>query len=189
MLRLLRLLHVITILWLGLASWSTRAAEGGSRCSRLAAEGIRLSDAGEATPALPILEEAQRCKPNPRLLLHIGQCQLQLGQLDEALGSFRTAREQAGSDSDVAKVAALGIANVEKARAVAEPAPPPPEPEVKERPEEKRPQEPLYKRWWLWTAVGGAAALILVGSIAGTWPRLPDDSSAERISFSLTARF
>lgn len=43
-------------------------------------------------------------------------------------------------------------------------------------PREHKPRRPAwYRRWWVWTAVGGVAATtIIVGSVAGTWQRWPD---------------
>lgn len=42
---------------------------------------------------------------------------------------------------------------------------------------ESGPHLPLYRRWWLWTTVGVAAAgIIVTGVIVGTWPRVPTGS-------------
>jgi hypothetical protein len=33
---------------------------------------------------------------------------------------------------------------------------------------------PLYKKWWFWTLVGGAAGLVAVGTAIGVSSREPD---------------
>lgn len=35
-------------------------------------------------------------------------------------------------------------------------------------------ETPLYKKWWLWTAVGAGAGIIIIGLAAGLAPRRPD---------------
>ncbi len=36
------------------------------------------------------------------------------------------------------------------------------------------PPTPVYKKWWLWTAVGAIVAGATVGIVVGTWPRTPN---------------
>lgn len=52
------------------------------------------------------------------------------------------------------------------------------------RPIEK-PQKPLHKRWWLWTAVGGAVvAMVIVGvATAYATPRSPHYSNLQLVNF------
>jgi len=198
----LRFLRLVPLLVLGMIASATVSAQAADRCTRLRDEGIRLHEAGDAKHALPKLEEAQRCRPAARLLLYIGLSQRELGKLDDALTSFKRAKEGAGDDSQLAELADRGIADVEAQRS-SQPRPQPAEPkpvEVKPLPTPaptaepaapvaKLPEVPLYKRWWLWAIVGGVAAVAVAGSVAGTWPKLPDEMTASRVPFALTVRF
>ena len=198
----LRYLPIAQLVLLGAIACASFSAQAADRCTRLRDEGIRFHEAGDSKHALPKLEEAQRCRPNARLLLYIGLSQRKLDKLDEALISLKRAKEQAGDDAQLAELAERGIAELETQRGSR-----PPPSHVEEKPVEvkplptpaastepagpvaKLPEPPLYTRWWLWTAVGVAATAVVAGVVVGTWPRLPDEMTAERIPFALTVRF
>jgi tetratricopeptide (TPR) repeat protein len=199
-----RLRRSALLVLIGLLACTTLSAQAADRCTRLRDEGIRLHEAGDAKRALPKLEEAQRCRPAARLLLYIGLSQRELGKLDEALASFKHAKAGAGDDTQLIELADSGIADIEAQRglqprtltAEAKPVEVKPLPTAaptteSQAPVAKLPEAPLYKRWWLWAAVGGAALALGVtaGAIVGTWPRLPSEMTAQRVPFALTVRF
>ena len=199
-----RFFRFVPMLVLGMIASTTVSAQAADRCTRLRDEGIRLHEAGDAKHALPKLEEAQRCRPAARLLLYIGLSQRELGKLDEALTSFKRAKDGAGDDAQLAELADRGIADVEAQRGSqprtqpAEPKPvevkPLPTPAATAEPAApvaKLPEVPVYKRWWLWVFVGGAAVALgaTTGAVVGTWPRLPNEMTAQRIPFALTVRY
>jgi len=107
-----RFLRWVPLLVLGLLASATICAQATDRCTRLRDEGIRLHEAGDAKHALPKLEEAQRCRPAAQMLLYIGLSQRELGKLEEALTSFKRAKEGAGDDVQLAELADRGIADV-----------------------------------------------------------------------------
>lgn len=72
--------------------------------------------------------------------------------------------------------------------AAVETAPPPPQPQVvEEKPAPKKDEStPLYKKWWLWTAVGGVvvvAVAVGVGVAASTPNNAPTPVGAYTLSF------
>lgn len=192
------------VLVLGIIAGVTVSAQAADRCMRLRDEGIRLHEAGDAKRALPKLEEAQRCRPAARLLLYIGLSQRELGKLDDALTSFKRAKDGASDDTQLAELAHRGIADIEAQRGSqsrtqpvapkpveVKPLPAPATTVEPAAPVAKLPEVPLHKRWWLWVIVGGAAVALgaTTGAVVGTWPRLPNEMTAQRIPFALTVRY
>ena len=183
---------------------ATVSAQAADRCTRLRDEGIHLHETSDAKHALPKLEEAQRCRPAARLLLYIGLSQPELGKLDDALTSFKRAKDGASDDTQLVELAASGIADIEAQRGSqprtqpvevkpveVKPLPTPATTAEPAAPVAKLPEVPLYKRWWLWVIVGGAAVALgaTAGAVVGTWPRLPNEMTAQRIPFALTVRY
>jgi hypothetical protein len=48
----------------------------------------------------------------------------------------------------------------------------------------KAPEPPLYRKWWLWTAVGAAVAVIVVGAAVGGAP--PRDAAIPQTALGNT---
>jgi tetratricopeptide (TPR) repeat protein len=173
------------------------AAVGGSAVAKSEsgpkAEARRRFDAGmahynlrEYKPAIDEFQAAYRLRPEPVLLYNLGQAYRLLDDPEQALYFYRAYLrndERAPNRADVeARIEALQTA-LEQKRAAAQPAPKPSPPVVAPAPapsmpavaqadrrNDKAAPVPLYKRWWLWTAVGvvaaGAAAGIAVGVTA-----------------------
>ena len=132
-----------------------------------AAAGARLYRDGKLEAALAELTAAYFARPDPALLLALGRCHLALGAEDAAAFFFRGYLEQAGAGADRTEVERLlAEAQARKAaRAAASSA-------AASRP----PAKPIYRRWWLWTTLGVAAAGAGIGLAAGLVPRpLPVD--------------
>jgi tetratricopeptide (TPR) repeat protein len=132
---------------------------------------------GEYAQALDSFKEAYRNFESPIFLFNIAQCERQLNHKQEAIRFYRQyladakdatnrdevqqiiAKLQSALDEERAAAAKPPQGTIESAPPVTPPpstsnattltasAPPPP------------PPTPVYKKWWLWTAVGGAVAI------------------------------
>lgn len=156
--------------------------------------GLKHYNLSQWQPALEAFQAAYFARPDPALLFNIGQCQRQLADYRNAANSFRAfLREQPNiGATQRAQVEALLIQMeqaLQEARAnqppqgVVSPAPEPSATATTAAPApatttttpaaEQTPttsdapvvgKRPLYKKWWLWTAVGG---VLVVGVAVG----------------------
>ena len=144
----------------------------------------KLLDEAHWAEALPEFERSYELSRYPALLYKIALCQDQLGQHAAALARYRQYLvEDPGSERRAGvegRVAALAH-EVEAAPALQAAT----APSVVAAPAKK----PLYKRWWLWTVVGVAAAGVAVG--VGVGVALSQRFSPDLGSFgpSLTMRY
>ena len=125
----------------------------------------RLSQAEQYDGALVMYQSAYSLQPRPWLLVNIGRMQQKLGRPEQAIVSYKRFLADPSSATDAAFLAKaqayLDAAEHEVAEqqaklhptAVPVVAPAPVAP----------PKQPVYKKWWLWTAVGGAVVLTAVG--------------------------
>jgi tetratricopeptide (TPR) repeat protein len=139
---------------------------------------------GEYDQALDSFKEAYRNFESPIFLFNIAQCERQLNHKAEAIRFYRQyladAKDAANRDvvqGIIAKLqAALDQAHAAAAPTAAQPAPEPPPATTAPPPSttsnaatltasapppEKK--TPVYKKWWLWTAVGVVAVGVGVG--------------------------
>jgi tetratricopeptide (TPR) repeat protein len=175
----MRFVSALLVLTLSLAAF---AADDRGKARDVYASGQRHYDLAEYAAALADFKEAYRQFPAPGILYNIGQCHKLLGHLDEAIDFYRTYLIRKPEATNADEVRAL-IARLEKrsaddkARAAAAPpvAPTATEPAPASVPtaspthapaaalattsEPPPRKKPLYERWWLWTAVGGVAAV------------------------------
>ena len=92
--------------WAPLASADPTAADV-LLARQLGNEGIELANRGECEPAIAKLQRAETLHHAPTLVVKIGECQLKLGKLVDALSTLdRAAREQLGPTPPKAFVAA-----------------------------------------------------------------------------------
>lgn len=149
--------------------------------------GLKHYNLSQWQPALEAFQAAYLAKPDPALLFNIGQCQRQLADYRNAANSFRAFLREQPNIAALQRTQVEGLLlqmeqALQEARAnqppqglVAPPSGESPstnaEPSTKARVDvpvasteassttvvEKR---SLYKRWWLWTAVG---AVLVVG--------------------------
>ena len=149
----------------------------------------------EFAPALAEFREAYRLKPDPSFLFNIAQCHRKLGENDQALDYYRKYLRNlpdAPNRADVERIVAELRAKVpnatptEVAPPVASPAAPTPAPAptpALDAPAPAPPPEaslvattpappaaaaPVYKRWWLWTAVGAVVVAAVVGAVVAS---------------------
>ncbi|HEX6837357.1 MAG TPA: hypothetical protein VF334_12335, partial [Polyangia bacterium] len=124
-----------------------------------AAEGATAFAAADYERALAAYQRAYLDDiDEPQYLLRLAECSRALQRTGEALRFYRLFLHERPDAPERASVEA-SIA------ALAHPPPPPltaPPPAVSvqaERPVAAAPARPIWRRWWLWTAIGGAAAL------------------------------
>lgn len=127
-------------------------------CAAVHERAVKLFDQNDYARALIAFQSAYQLSNAPYLLINIGRCFHRLGRPAEAVGYYERYRQQVSAPS--ADEAALldrylteARAVLTAERAVAPPAPPPP--------------PALYRRPWLWTIVGLAAAGVALGTGLG----------------------
>jgi tetratricopeptide (TPR) repeat protein len=133
--------------------------------------------------ALREFDEAYRLSRRPALLYNIAACQERLGRLDEAIGALEQYLRDLplASDRDSVEQRVKNLRARRGEPAAAQPAATTASPA---QPIER----PLYRRWWLWTAVGGVVvAGVVIGlavglspAPAGFSPTLPTDGPGRR---------
>ena len=128
------------------------------------AAGRREFDEHHYDRALVLLKESYALAPYPDLLFNIGRCHEELGQYREALDAYERYLAVNPGDDDVRR----RVVDMRQ-RSADEPWPSP-SPSPSDQPTlmapsptsvEARPaaRTPVYRKWWLWTAVVGVAAV------------------------------
>lgn len=149
-------------------------------CAALFKQAQQQFAAGQLGDALRTFKLAHAVNADPRLLYSIARLMHVQEQAIEAIPYYRRfidsnlddpaqkakAREYLAQCESVAAEAAakkLEAERLEKERLLAiHRVEPPPKP------------MPVYKKWWFWTLVGGAAAVVAVGTTLGVLSREPD---------------
>lgn len=141
----------------------------------------QLSKAGRSEAALDEYQKAYQRLPVPRLLYSIARLQHRLGQSRAALSSYERFLTTTLADDEELRAKAREY----KAQLLASPLPP--EPAAVAEGEHAQAQssaalplagaaqtrQPVYKKWWLWTLVGAAAAGAITAAVVATYPREP----------------
>jgi tetratricopeptide (TPR) repeat protein len=159
--------------WLGGVAF----AQDLSQARSLFVSGSKHFDLGEYEQALADFKEAYRIKDDPVLLYNIAQCHRLLKHNEEALRAYKSFLHRA-PDSPVRPEVEQRIAALEQAIEAEKKASTMPPDRVLEKPPAPEPtpppvvattpavtasapppKEPVYKKWWLWTAVGAVAAV------------------------------
>jgi tetratricopeptide (TPR) repeat protein len=163
----------LTVVWIVLLLGSrTEAADDTARARQHFETGNRLFEVGEYRKALEEFRAAHVARPDPAFLYNSAQCHRLLGERREALTLYR---RFLALDPETPKRALVErqIRELELAMAPA-PASPAPAAAVAARPAPTRAAEetPLYRRWWLWAAIGAVAAgavtaVVLSGRASG----------------------
>lgn len=196
--------------WLSFAGPAFAANK--EKAKALYKSGMQHYNLSEHEQALEDFKAAYREYEEASFLFNIAQCQRALGKKEEAVRSYRsfvreskglspetrakveeiiTALETSMRDEQEAKTrldAANAAAAASEARAAAVPEAAAvvatPQPVVERR-------KPVYKKWWLWTAVGGAVVGIALGVGLGvglssrttTYPSPPMNPAGGTIQF------
>jgi tetratricopeptide (TPR) repeat protein len=149
-------------------------------------EGTRLFDIGEYKQALEAFKKAYLLYEEPAFLFNIAQCYRQLDDKPEAIKFYKTYLRKQPDSPKTADIQSL-IANLERAlqeeqaarkkppegtiqpgtpppptaapppATVQQPTTPPAAPAVAVQETPPKQEKPVYKKWWLWTIVGGVA--------------------------------
>lgn len=149
------------------------ARESGQRAAKMAAvDGARLLAAGNPAGALAAYQRAYLDDiDEPSYLRGLADCYRALGRQDDARRFYRMylhERPHAPDRAEVESMIALlpSVAPAAPASAVPAPALSP----VVTRTSVESSPRPVWKRWWLWTAVAGAVAVgVGVGVGVGVW--------------------
>jgi tetratricopeptide (TPR) repeat protein len=160
--------------WLGGVAF----AQDVGKARELFVSGSKHFDLGEYEQALADFKEAYRVKDDPVLLYNIAQCHRLLKHDEEALRAYKSFLHRA-PESPVRPEVEQRIIALEQSieaqkkastmppdRVLGKPAQPTPaQPEPLVTPATPAvtasappPKQPVYKKWWLWTAVGVVAA-------------------------------
>lgn len=153
-------------------------------------KGTTLYELSKFHEAAAEYEEAYQAKPDPALLFNIGQAYRLAGESEAALRSYRSYLHKVPDAANRAEVEGY-IERLQKAidehkatppaATTPAPAPTPPPPTTATAPPSNQAlvaspappaeRKPLYKQWWLWTAVGVVVAGGAVGlAVAFTTP-------------------
>lgn len=151
------------------------------RSAQLFEEARKHQRLGEFKRALDLYAQAYRVLPLSGYLFSMGECHKQLGDCRKAVHFYKGyLRDNPGTPKNKMVEGLIGqcekrIKEEEQRKALARKAlnpnlgtggdgtriPPPPKP------------TPIYKRWWLWTAVGAAVTVVVIGLTA--WYLRPKD--------------
>ena len=134
--------------------------------------GVAQYRAEQYSDAVVSFEAAYRISQAPRLLYNLATTHRKLGHLQDAIDFFDEYLKREPAIEPGRRSAVEGYlselreqlqAQTAAPRVTASPQPLPPPP----------PSEPLYRKWWFWTAVGGAAVLtgVGIGLAVGLQPR------------------
>jgi tetratricopeptide (TPR) repeat protein len=152
------------------------------------AEGTKAFNLGEFERAIVEYRAAYNLRPDPGMLYNIGQAYRLANDLPQALFFYRSYLHNLPNAANRAEVEERIRTIDEQLKAAKEVAskPPnttePPDPKVAPisvvavppPPPPVAPRVPVYKRWWLWTAVGVGVAAVAVGVGVGLGTRSPD---------------
>ena len=173
---------LLLVVVMALASTTVSKAWGEDKAAARAAfaEGQRRYDLNEFEAALENFKRAYLAFEDPAFLYNIAQCHRQLGNKNESVKFYRSYLRKVpdASNADEVKtiVATLETEIAAEKAAAAHPAlstpPPTAPPAVVAAPVTaplvvEKPSTPAYKKWWVWTIVGVAAAGAATGLAIG----------------------
>jgi tetratricopeptide (TPR) repeat protein len=205
---------VLSLLLVAVAAGTAQAADDARLARQHFEDGSRLYDLGKFRDAAREYEEAYKYKPDPALLFNIGQAYRAAGDVGEALTAYKSylrrmpeARNRAEVAGHIEKLQRL--VDEQRRHPTTATTPPPPAqlaaPPAQLTPPQATPppdstvqpalvtatpaapaeRQPLYKKWWLWTAVGGAVVIggVVAIAVATTTPK---DASSPANTFGVS---
>jgi tetratricopeptide (TPR) repeat protein len=181
------------------------------RARALYQAGVLKYNLSEFQQALEDFKAAYELKPDPVLLFNIGQCHRMLGHPQEAVYAYRAYLREVPSSENREEVERLRVEMEKELQRKLEPTPPtgtlPPQetpptvaapapaptpspaPAATTAPAAEHVSTPIYKRWWLWTAVGAVVVIAVgVGVGVGT-ASAPDAPNPGGTAGSLAVKF
>jgi tetratricopeptide (TPR) repeat protein len=164
-------LLLMMCLAIAMPSRSAFADDPATRSARRHFErGEKLFALGKFDEALEEYQTAFDDKPLPGFLYNIGQCYRNLGDLDQAIFSFKKyLKLDPEADNKEAVQRLIEDLEDQKARG---------EGEKFTRKKRQAESKPVYKKWWFWTAVGvvavGGTVGVVAASSGGSGPPMSD---------------
>ena len=172
------LLLVMVCLAVTVPSRSASADDPATRAARRHFErGEKLFALGKFDEALEEYQSAFDAKPLPGFLYNIGQCYRNLGDLEQAIFSFKKYLKLDPEAQNKESVEQL-ITELEEKKAKGDG-----EKFVKKPPKKAEPPKPLYTKWWFWTGVAVVGAGAGVGIYAATRQDGPPTTDLGNITF------
>jgi tetratricopeptide (TPR) repeat protein len=182
-----------------LLSSSIASADDVAEAKRLYSSGVRHFDLGEFEAALTDFKEGYRHQDNPAFLYNVAHCYRFLkGHEEDAIKFYKSylrRMPKASNRTEVEDTIAMlqeVLLTQEKAKRAPPAQPPSSPPEYASPPKPQAatitvtaaspappPSTPVYKKWWLWTTVGG---VVLVGVGVGLGVGLTRSSGAPTFS-------
>ena len=144
-----------------------------AQAEELYRKGVAQYKAEQYADAVVSFEAAYRISGAPRLLYNLGTAHRKLGHLQDAIDFFDEYLKREPTIEPERRTTVEGyITELRaelRAKAVAAAPSPVPQPVVTEPPK----KTPLYRKWWFWTAVGGAVVItgLSIGLAVGLQPR------------------
>lgn len=151
-------------------------ADDGTRVAKAHVEKAKkLFNLGKFDDALSEYQKAYDAKPLPKLLFNIAQCYRNLGQVDQAIFTYKSYLQNVPNAGNRAEVeATIDQLEDEKARGESQRLKlTPPKEEPKEEPVKPTPptgDTPIYKKWWFWTTIAVVGVAGGVGIYEATKP-------------------
>ena len=164
--------RLLLSLWvLAVAARVAAADDAATRTARRHFErGEKLYALTRFGDALDEYQKAFDAKPIPDFLFNIGQCYRNLGDLDQAIFSFKKYLKLEPEAENKEAVQRL-IEDLEDQKARGEG-------EKFTRKKRQAEAKPVYKKWWFWTAVGvvavGGTVGVVAASSGGSGPPMSD---------------
>ncbi len=149
-------------------------ADGG--CARLAEKAYEASQLGHFEDAARFYEQAYQRRPDSKLLFNLARVLHKAGRLEMAASNYQKYLDVGAEGNDVQRRKVEGY--LEQIKAEAGNIPLAPAAATSASFESSHAKTPLYRKWWLWTAVGVAAAGLAVGIGVGVAARRPDLTGA-----------
>ena len=143
-------------------------ADDGTKAAKAHVEKAKkLFNLGKFDDALSEYQKAYDAKPLPKLLFNIAQCYRNLGQVDQALFTYKSYLHNVPNASNRTEVeGTIDQLEEEKARGESERLRlTPPKQDSEPTLEPRTTQTPVYKKWWFWTTI----AVVAVGGGVGIY--------------------
>ena len=165
---------------------TTASCDADDECNRLANEAIDASQAGRFGDAQRAYKAAYERLPDPKLLFNLARVLHKAGQLSDALTYYQKYLDAGAEGSLEQRQKAeqrMEEARREQAAAAMMVRPPPPVQATEQTPnaagtaptaQESSRSVPIYRKWWLWTAVSLVAVGAAVGIGLGVAAHRPD---------------